>query len=202
MEVAKEFSQKAKEDFKLIEKALKEKDEKAYESLMKRYQKSVYFMLLKMVNNPDDAEDLTIEAFAKAFRNLARFNPEFAFSTWLFKIATNNCIDFIRRRKMRTLSIDNPYHDEDGDIIPMDIRDSGLNPQEVTIKNQKAEIMQNLVKDLPPKYKRLVELRYFNEYSYEEIADILKAPLGTVKAQLHRARELLGNMLPYDRENI
>ena len=143
-------------------------DEKAYAELMNIYKKPVYHVVLKMVRNPDDAEDLTIEAFAKAFRNLHKFNPEYAFSTWLFRIATNNCIDF---------------------------KDLNLNPQENAIKNQKIEIMQFIVSKLPEKYQRLVTLRYFDELSYEEIATELNAPLGTVKAQLHRARELLYDMV-------
>ena len=148
-----------------------------------------------MVRNMDDAEDLTIEAFAKAFRNLHKFNPEYAFSTWLFRIATNNCIDFIRKNKIKTMSIDSAIKIDNGDEITIDFRDQGLNPQETTIKNQKIEIMQHVVSRLPEKYKRLVSLRYFDELSYEEIATELKAPLGTVKAQLHRARELLFDMV-------
>ena len=104
----REFSAKALKDFELIDKA-KTGDQKAYADLMKRYKKSVYHTLLKMVRNVDDAEDLTIEAFAKAFRNLDKFDPKFTFSTWLFRVATNNCIDFIRRKKLETMSISSGY---------------------------------------------------------------------------------------------
>jgi RNA polymerase sigma factor (sigma-70 family) len=198
----KQFSAKAKHDFKLIRAAVENGDEKAYAELMQIYKKPVYHVVLKMVRNPDDADDLTIEAFAKAFRNLHKFNPEFAFSTWLFRIATNNCIDFIRKNKIKTMSIDSAIKIDNGDEITIDFRDQNLNPQETTIKNQKIEIMQHVVSRLPDKYQRLVTLRYFDELSYEEIAQELKAPLGTVKAQLHRARELLYDMVKNKKEII
>jgi len=195
MEVNKQFSAKAKHDFKLIQAAVEENDEKAYAELMSIYKKPVYHVVLKMVRNADDAEDLTIEAFAKAFKNLHKFNPEYAFSTWLFRIATNNCIDFIRKNRIKTMSIDSAIKIDNGDEITIDFKDKNLNPQEEAIKNQKIEIMQYVVGKLPEKYQRLVTLRYFNELSYEEIATELNAPLGTVKAQLHRARELLYDMV-------
>src|SRR5436190_4012572 len=111
-ELERQFSDKALEDFRLIDEAVQNHDEKAYAKLMQRYKKPVYHMILKMVRNVDDAEDLTIEAFAKAFRNLKKFNPEFTFSTWLFRIATNNCIDFIRKKKLDTMSISNSFKEE------------------------------------------------------------------------------------------
>ena len=194
-DIQKQFSAKAKHDFTLIRAAVDHGDEKAYAELMHIYKKPVYHVVLKMVRNQDDAEDLTIEAFAKAFRNLHKFNPEYAFSTWLFRIATNNCIDFIRKNKIKTMSIDSAIKVDNGDEITIDFRDQNLNPQETAIKNQKIEIMQHVVARLPDKYQRLVTLRYFDELSYEEIATELKAPLGTVKAQLHRARELLYDMV-------
>ena len=148
-------------------------------------------MILKMVRNVDDAEDLTIEAFAKAFKNLHRFKKDYTFSTWLFRIATNNSIDFIRKKKLDTFSIHASFKDDNGDAVGIDVQDENLNPQEETIKTEKIQIMRNFVDKLPPKYQRLVKLRYFDELSYEEIATELEAPLGTVKAQLHRARELM-----------
>ena len=198
----KQFSAKAKHDFKLIRAAVDHGDEKAYAELMQIYKKPVYHVVLKMVRNQDDAEDLTIEAFAKAFRNLHKFNPEYAFSTWLFRIATNNCIDFIRKNKIKTMSIDSAIKVDNGDEITIDFRDNDLNPAEHAVRNQKIEIMRHVVSRLPDKYQRLVSLRYFDELSYEEIATELKAPLGTVKAQLHRARELLYDMVKHTKQII
>jgi len=195
MEVKKEFSKKAKVDFELVERAKNNGDQKAYAKLMIRYRKSVYHMILKMIRNENDAEDLTIEAFAKAFKNIHKFNPDYTFSTWLFRIATNNCIDFIRKKKLDTLSINSAYTDDNGSNVSLDIKDSRLNPQELAIKNQKIEIMRIIVTQLPPKYQHLIKLRYFNELSYDEISKELEAPLGTVKAQLHRAREILTELM-------
>jgi RNA polymerase sigma-70 factor (ECF subfamily) len=150
-----------------------------------------------MVNNRDDADDLTIEAFGKAFKKLHQYTPNYAFSTWLFKIASNNCIDFIRKKKKRqgTFSIDKGYENSEGSEIGIDLKSDVLNPEEVYIREQKIKLMQDVVKKLKPRYRRLVELRYFKEFSYDEIAQELELPLGTVKAQLFRAREFLFNIL-------
>jgi RNA polymerase sigma-70 factor (ECF subfamily) len=169
---------------------------------MKRYKKPVYHMILKMVRNVDDAEDLTIEAFAKAFRNLHRFKKDFTFSTWLFRIATNNSIDFIRKKRVETFSLNTSFTDDSGESVNIDVEDHNLNPQEEAIKSQKKQLMQLFVTKLPAKYQKLVRLRYFQELSYEEIAKELDAPLGTVKAQLHRARELLYDLVKSKREHI
>ena len=150
-------------------------------------------MLLKMVNNKNDAEDLTIEAFGKAFKNIEQYTPKYAFSTWLFKIATNNCIDFIRKQKANLISIDQADDDEDMSAPPL--HSSNPDPEEDMIKNQRVDLMRDVVDKLKPRYRNLIKLRYFKEYSYEEIAQELDLPLGTVKAQLFRARELLYNIL-------
>ena len=202
MELKKQFSDKALEDFKLIDQAVREDDEQAFAMLMDRYQKPVYHMVLKMVRNVDDAEDLTIEAFAKAFKNLHRFKKDYTFSTWLFRIATNNAIDFIRKKRLETMSLDTSFTDDNGEAVQIDVEDRNLNPQEEAIKSQKIELIQMFVTKLPVKYQKLVRLRYFKEYSYEEIAQELDAPLGTVKAQLHRARELMYDLVKNKKEHI
>ncbi len=202
MELKKQFSDKALEDFRLIDLAVADSDEQAYAVLMERYKRPVYHMILKMVRNIDDAEDLTIEAFAKAFKNLHRFKKDYTFSTWLFRIATNNAIDFIRKKRLETMSLDTSFQDDNGDSIHIDVEDHNLNPQEEAIKSQKIELIQLFVTKLPPKYQRLVRLRYFKEYSYEEIADELNAPLGTIKAQLHRARELMYDLVKNKKDHM
>ena len=188
------LSDKAQQDYKLVQQAIKG-DQKAYASLMERYRDSIYFLLLKMVKNKDDADDLTIEAFGKAFKNLNQYTPNFAFSTWLFKIASNNCIDFIRRKKKRTLSIDRRQENDDGMETTIHLKSDMLYPEEKFVKKQKIILLQEIVKKLKPRYRELVELRYFKELSYEEIAQQLDIPLGTVKAQLFRAREFLQGIL-------
>ncbi len=202
MELKKQFSDKALKDFRLIDEAVNQNNEQAYAMLMENYNKPVYHMVLKMVRNVDDAEDLTIEAFAKAFKNLHKFKKDYTFSTWLFRIATNNAIDFIRKKKLETTSLNSSYTDDNGTNINIDLPDKELNPQEMAIKSQKIELIQLFVTKLPAKYQRLVRLRYFDEFSYDEIAKELGSPLGTVKAQLHRARELLSDLVKNKREHI
>ncbi|KXK45314.1 MAG: ECF RNA polymerase sigma factor SigW [Bacteroidetes bacterium ADurb.Bin141] len=185
------LSDKAVKDYYLVREAIDKGNQKAYAELMARYKDSIYFMLLKMVNNRDDADDLTIEAFGKAFKNIHQYTPDYAFSTWLFKIATNNCIDYIRKKRKNTLSIDKGFENENGEDIALEVKSDGIDPEERMMKKQKMETMREVVDKLKPRYKTLVELRYFRELSYEEIAEEMSLPLGTVKAQLFRAREFL-----------
>lgn len=188
----KNLSDKAKHDYDLVKLAVKKKDQRAYSELMDRYWDNVFYLLLKMVNDKDNAEDLAMETFGKAFRRLEQYTPEFAFSTWLFKIATNNCIDYIRKQKMTMLSIDQPTINEEGNPIMMDIESNTPDPEKEYITGQKNLIMRQLVARIKPiRYRKLIELRFFKEMAYEEIAAEMKIPLGTVKAQLFRAKELL-----------
>jgi len=202
MELNENFSEKAKYDYDLVQKALKTGDQNAYAELMDRYRDSIYYMLLKMVNNKDDADDLTIEAFGKAFNRLELYTPNFAFSTWLFKIASNNAIDFIRRKKKNTMSINQSIGGEDGDELYMDLKSSDLTPEEISIKEQKIQYLRQLVSKLKPRYRQLIEMRYFQQLAYEEIAEELDLPLGTVKAQLFRARDMLFQVLKNSKDSI
>ncbi len=195
MEVSPNFSEKARRDYQLVQAAIKG-DQKAYAELLGYYRDSIYYMLLKMVNNKSDAEDLTIEAFGKAFKNIENYTPNYAFSTWLFKIATNNCIDFLRKKKLtqKHISIDKP-DDEESNDIPVTLMSEGADPEEKMMVKQKEKLLRNVVKKLNPRYRELIILRYFKELSYAEIAEELDLPIGTVKARLFRSRELLSNIL-------
>ncbi|MFA9220868.1 MAG: RNA polymerase sigma factor [Sediminibacterium sp.] len=195
MELIDHLSDKAKKDYLLVLRALNEKDQRAYTELMGRYKDSVYFMLLKMVNNSDDAEDLTIETFSKAFKRLDQYTPQFAFSTWLFKIASNHSIDFIRKKRIKAISIDQGYSNLDGETYVIPVKEESLDPEESMEKDERVQRMRDVVEKLKPRYKRLVELRYLEEKSYEEISEILELPLGTVKAQLFRARDFMFELM-------
>jgi RNA polymerase sigma-70 factor (ECF subfamily) len=201
MEIGEHLSDKGKKDLGLVEKA-KEGDQAAYAELMDRYRESVYFMLLKMIKNSDDAEDLTIEAFGKAFNRLEQYSPSYAFSTWLFKIASNNCIDFIRKKRVYLTSMDHAYANSDGDSVRIDVESNTLDPEEEIIKDQKVIMMRLVVSKLKPRYRELIEKRYFEELSYEEIAKEMDLPLGTVKAQLFRARDFLADMMKNTKDSI
>jgi len=190
------LSTKAVYDYNLVMLAMNNGDQKAYAELLRRYQESVYFMMMKMCNNKVDAEDLTIEAFGRAFKKLEQYNPEFAFSTWLFKIASNNAIDFLRRKKQKnTMSIDSGFDDNDSMDHSASIISQTLDPEESFIKKQKIEAVRVLVENIKPMYREMIELFYFQEMSHEEISQKLGLPIGTIKAQLFRARELLYNAL-------
>jgi RNA polymerase sigma factor (sigma-70 family) len=190
MEVETGLSDKAQYDLKVIHRALNG-ESRAYTELLNRYRDSVYYVMLRMVNNPSDAEDLTIEAFGKAFHNLAKYVPSHAFSTWLFRIATNNCIDFMRRKSQSPRPFD---HDEgEEDEMEATVASDARGPDELMIDRETAASLIKIVKALKPRYRRLIELRYFEEYSYEEIATELSLPIGTVKARLFRAKVLIYN---------
>ena len=192
MEVVTGLSEKAQYDLKVIDRALKG-DSRAYTELLNRYRDSVYYVMLRMVSNPSDAEDLTIEAFGKAFHNLGKYVPSHAFSTWLFRIATNNCIDFMRRKTQSPRPFDQDEGEEDE--VEATVASDMIAPDELLINRETAASLNRIVKTLKPRYRRLIELRYFEDYSYEEIASELSLPIGTVKTRLFRAKVLILNMV-------
>tara|TARA_B100000780_G_scaffold277684_1_gene249006 strand:- start:11979 stop:12587 length:609 start_codon:yes stop_codon:yes gene_type:complete len=202
MEVNPNLSEKAKHDYALILRATGDSDQKAYAELMERYRDSIFHLCRKMVFNDDDADDLTIETFGKAFQRLDKYKPSFAFSTWLFKIASNHCIDFIRKKRINALSLDRGITTEEGRNMQFTVKDDALDPMETLEKKQRVEKMRLVVSELKPRYRRLVELRYFEEYSYEEIAIELDLPLGTVKAQLYRARDILSSVMESSKKHL
>lgn len=196
-----QLSEKGQRDFQLVQSAL-QGNQMAYADLMATYRDTIYHMMFKMVKNTDDAEDLTIEAFGKAFSRLEQYSPSFAFSTWLFKIASNNCIDFIRKKRLKVTSMDTGRQTSDGATIYYDAQSDGMTPEQSVEHDQRVKHMRELVSRLKPRYRELIEKRYFEELSYEEIADELNLPLGTVKAQLFRARDFLANMMDRTKDVI
>jgi RNA polymerase sigma factor (sigma-70 family) len=196
MEINPNLSENARHDLELV-LAARTGDQKAFAQLMKHYKDAIYFMVLKMVNNKTDAEDLTIEAFGKAFTDIHQYEPRFAFSTWLFRIASNNAIDHLRKRRATTVPLE-PLAGSDKSIgieYNYDARTDTDTPEEAFIKEQNANLLHKAVSAMKPRYRTLLELRYFKEYSYSEIAEELDLPLGTVKVQLFRAREKLFDIL-------
>lgn len=177
------------EDDKYVEQALKG-NEAAYAKLVDKYERSLYFHIRKMIREQELVEDLVQEVFMKAFHNLATYSNEYAFSTWLYRIATNHTIDYLRKKKLKTLSIDQPFKTRDGEM-EMQLPDTNFSADEPVIKKERKNIVQDAIQNLPEKYKVVIEMRHMEEKSYQEIADILDLPLGTVKAHIFRARELL-----------
>jgi RNA polymerase sigma factor (sigma-70 family) len=181
------------EDSQLIKDALAG-DDAAYTRLMKKYHDAIFSFIFRMVHDREQVEDLTQEAFIKAFASLKNFNEEFAFSTWLYKIATNNSIDFIRKRKLQMYSIDKPIESKDSDYT-FELPDDSYEADKELISDQRTVLLKKAIDQLPEKYRRVIMLRHSDERSYEEIAEMLKLPIGTVKAHIFRARELLYKQL-------
>lgn len=194
--VEPEFAtERAKRDYRLVCAARDEGDEKAYASLMERYKEALYQMLYRMTGDADEADDLTMESFGKAFCQLNSYSPTNAFSTWLFSIGSNCCIDRIRRRRLQMVSISDLASRDEDEVFELPMPSNGPNPEEEFIAAQRVKRLRDVVMQLKPNYRRVIELRYFEELSYDEIAERLGLPMGTVKVHLLRARQLLANII-------
>jgi RNA polymerase sigma factor, sigma-70 family len=202
MEVAAvKLTDKAKRDYLLVQNALHHGDQKAYAKLMQLYREPVYYMLLKMINSPYDAEDLTIEAFGKAFKNLDKYTDNYAFSTWLFKVAVNNCIDYIRKRNCSPQCVDEGIFSSENSLCELNSPYEHT-PEDTIIEKQKIKMMHLAVEQLRPKYRTLIEMRYFEELSYDEIAKELNISLSNVKILLFRAKDMLAAIMKNMRHSI
>ncbi|HEY5565284.1 MAG TPA: sigma-70 family RNA polymerase sigma factor [Rhodothermia bacterium] len=188
------------QDQGLVKDALAGSQE-AFSQLMEKYRNPIHHHIYRMVRDKRQVEDLVQEIFIKAFSSLASYSTNFAFSTWLYKIATNHTIDYLRRRKLTTLSIDQPLKTKDGEL-EYELPDSTYRPDRHIVEDQRRLLIQEAIDSLPPKYYRVIVLRHQQEKSYEEIAEELDLPLGTVKAHIFRARELLYKRLRHKRESL
>ena len=188
-------NEKALRDYQLVLAARDKGDQRAYADLMRFYREPIYMMLLRMTHNPTEADDLTIETFGKAFCQLHTYTPSNTFATWLFAIASNSGIDYIRRRRLETISLSAMSIHGDDEVCEYPLPSEEANPEEALMINQRKELLRELVGQLKPRYRTIVQMRYFEELSYDEISEKLKLPLGTVKIQLRRARMLLAEIL-------
>lgn len=189
--MSNKLTDKGERDLKLIRRALENGDTTAYNELLKLYRDPLYFMLYEKVNDKELAKDLTIESLGKAFNKLHLYTPTYTFSTWLFTVARNHCIDYLRKNRLSTISIDKIILNNEGKASSFDLKSSDLNPEQKLEKKQRIAMLRQVVDSLKPNYRTLVKLRYFKEMTYDEIAIKLDIPIGTVKAQLHRSREQL-----------
>jgi len=183
----------SKPDKSVIQRAL-DGDQSAFKEILNRYRGSIYNLIYKMVHNREETEDLVQEAFIKAFASLETFNEEYAFSTWLYKIAINNCIDHFRKRRLKTFSIDSPIESKNG-TIKREFSDTSTLPDRPLLSKEKTKLIEDAIENLPEKYRISIVLRHNEDKSYEEISQILGIPLGTVKARIFRAREMLKKQL-------
>lgn len=181
------------EDIQLVARA-RAGDERAYRALLEKYERAVFSICLRMVRNRDEAADLAQESFIKVFGSLDRYNAAYAFSSWLFKITSNLCIDYLRKRRIDTLPMDQPIDGDKGEI-QRQYAAPDPTPDESLDRREKMARLESAIAALPEHYRIMLILRHQEDLSYEEIADHLAIPLGTVKARIHRAREMLKGLL-------
>jgi len=181
------------EDIQLIARA-RAGDERAFQALLGKYERAVFSICLRMVRDREGAADLAQEAFVKVFMMLERYDPTYAFSSWLFKITSNLCIDHLRKRRIETYAMDEPIDNERGEVQRQYVSGEP-DPAQVLERKQKMHMLEEAVDRLPDHYRVMLILRHQEHLSYEEIARTLDIPLGTVKARIHRARETLKGLL-------
>ena len=182
-------------DYKLVCDARDKGCHKAYADLMASYREPLYLLLLRMTHNTTTASDLTVETFSKAFLQLNRYSPTGTFSSWLFSIGVNTYIDYLRKRKLETVSLNSITRSSDGDFIEYQIPSEQPNPEEAMIRMQRDAALKEIVNQLKEPYRQIIELRYYEDLSYEEIAERMKIPIGTVKIRLNRAKTLLSSIV-------
>lgn len=175
-------------------------DVAAFEKLIEAYQKKIFNLAFRMIGNYDDANDLAQEALIRIFRSIPNFKGESTFSTWIYRITTNICLDEIRKRKNRkALSLDEEIHSEDGEIQRQIMSDDPL-PDEIAEREELRSIVNNAINSLPEEQRLILSLRDIQGLRYEEIAEVLDCPGGTVKSRINRARQALKNALVSKRE--
>jgi RNA polymerase sigma factor (sigma-70 family) len=182
-----------KEDHQLIRDALGG-DQDSFSKIMEKYKDSVGNIIYRIIHDKDELDDLTQETFIKAFASLKSFNDQYSFATWLYKIATNNCIDYLRKKKLKTFSINRNIEHEEGSSA-FELPDTSYEADRYLIEEQRKRVIQDAINSLPEKYKMVITLRHQEEKNYDEIAEILEIPIGTVKAHIFRAREMLNKYL-------
>ncbi|MBP5563235.1 MAG: sigma-70 family RNA polymerase sigma factor [Bacteroidales bacterium] len=189
-------TEKARRDYVLLRKALDHNDQQAYAELMSLYRDSIYYMLIRMVKNKDDAEDLTLMTFGKAFRYLDKYTPKYAFSTWLYRIALNNSIDFLRvKNNMPQYFEEDLYTTSTTSIIDQSEDNLQRTPEDEIIDKQRLQMLRAAVSELPEKYRKVIELRYYEDLAYEDIAERLGLTLSNVKIQIMRAKQMLTQLM-------
>lgn len=160
----------------------------AFRELVDRYQARIFNMAYRMLHNREEAEDITQEAFLNVFRAIDSFKGD-RFSPWIYKIASNLCLDYLRRRRLPTVSLDAPVK-ADMDVA-REIADNTSLPEEEALSEALGLDIQRAIDSLPERYRVVTVLRHIEDLTYEEIAEVLGIPLGTVKTRLFRAREML-----------
>jgi RNA polymerase sigma factor (sigma-70 family) len=179
-------------------------DQAAFVTLVRRYERGLYNLAYRMVRDPEIARDLTQDILIRVHGSLAKYDPVYPFTSWIYRVGSNLCIDFIRKRKLKTISLDAPVSVGHDESVPREIPDSTHDPGRTAEETERARILSDVLDRLPETHRLILILRHQRELSYEEIAIALDAPLGTVKARIHRAREAFRKILvrDYDMEDL
>ena len=164
-------------------------DQTAFGKLIEAYQRPVYNLAYRMLNNSGEAEEAAQEAFIRAYTRLHTYNPDHKFSTWMLSITSNYCIDLIRKRRALLLSIDEPLPPH-----PALMSDGQKGPEAQMEMSEQQDMVQSLLQELPEDYRQTVVLRYWHEMSYEEIAEMMDTTVSAIKSRLFRARRLLAEV--------
>jgi RNA polymerase sigma-70 factor (ECF subfamily) len=167
----------------------------AFDGLVRAHERGIFNLMLRMVRDRETARDLTQDLFVKVHRSLPKYDPRYPFTSWLYRVATNLCIDHIRRRRLQTVSLDAPVRFGDGEEAPREFPDDSCNPAADAEQADRARMLAAAMAELPEAQRLVLELRHQRDLSYDEIALVLGAPLGTVKARIHRGREALRKTL-------
>ncbi len=185
-----------RDDAELVRLVLKG-EEVHFETLVARYQTRLFRFIARFTNDAEDARDVTQDVFLKVYGALDTFDPRYRFSTWLFRIAGNAAIDHLRRRRGRTLPLE-LREDEEGEGRSLEPRETRPDPLEDLTSRRRRRAIDEAIAKLPDDYRELISLRHYGELPYEEIAELKRMPLGTVKNKLFRARQALRDLLPPD----
>ena len=184
-------SDRLQRDYELVCAARDNGSHKAYADLMAAYRQPLYLLLLRMTRNTTTAADLTVETFGKAFLQLRQYAPTGTFASWLYTIGVNTYIDHLRRQHLDTVPLSDAEHTVDGNTIEYQSPSGQPNPEETLIRIERDEALKQIVDQMKEPYRQIIRLRYYEDLSYDEIAQQLHIPIGTVKIRLSRAKELL-----------
>jgi RNA polymerase sigma-70 factor (ECF subfamily) len=187
------------EDRELVRRSL-DGDDAAFAIIVRRYERALFNLALRMVHDAEQARDLTQDVFIRVHRSLARYDPVYPFPSWIFRVASNLCIDWIRKKKLRTVSLDAPISPGDDDSRRRELPDPGQDPSEDLERRERGAVLASVLAKLPESHRMILVLRHQRELSYEEISLALEVPLGTVKARIHRAREAFRRILVRDHD--
>ncbi len=184
------LEEKNREDIAAVNRILLDGDSSAFKFIQNKYQKIIAALIRRMIKDEDDVDDLTQETFIKTYNALHTFQQNYTFSSWIYRIASNTCIDYLRKKRFPTISINQPLDSSEDDYF-FEIEDNSYLPDDKILSEEKMKVLNDAINKLPENYREIIKLRHEEELDYNEISIKMNIPLGTVKAHLFRARKIL-----------